>query len=321
MKPKIVGTGSYLPEKILTNKDLEKLIDTSDEWIQQRVGISSRHIAAGHETTGFMAAEAAKRALDMAGVSPQEIDLVLVATSTPDQMMPSTACSVQAALGCDKAFAFDLSSACAGFLFGLSVAQQYFSSGTVKNVLLIGSERNSRLVDWTDRSTCVLFGDGAGAAVLQAHPEDGVLATRMHTDGTCGSQLYVSDHFSTDAMSGELHSPTMQMEGNRVFKAAVNMLGQVAVETLNDLGMTQADLDWLVPHQANKRIIMATAKKFDIPEEKVVLTLKHHGNTSAASVPLALDVAVRDGRIKPDDILLLEAFGAGYSWGAAIVKF
>lgn len=321
MKPKIVGTGGYLPRKILSNLDLEKMVETSDEWIQQRVGISNRHIASSDETTAFMATEAAKRALDMAGLDPAEIDMILVATSTPDQMMPSTACSVQASLGCDKAFAFDLASACSGFVYGMSVVQQYFTAGTVKNVLLIGSERNSCLVDWSDRSTCVLFGDGAGAAVFTAHPEDGILATRLHSDGRALSQLYTTEHFPKDGLQNCITKPNFYMEGSKVFKAAVNMLGQVAVQTLADLGMTQADIDWLVPHQANKRIIMATAKKFNIPESKVILTLADQGNTSAASVPLALDTAIRDGRIKPGDILLLEAFGAGYSWGASIVKY
>ena len=324
MKAKIAGTGSYLPSKILTNADLEKMVDTTDEWILQRVGISSRHIATGHETNAFMATEAAKKALAVSGCAIDQIDLIIVATSTADHAMPSVAVEVQANLGNTHAMCFDLSAACSGFVYGLSVIKQFFATGAVKNALLIGSERMSRVIDWSDRSTCVLFGDGAGACVFTADETRGILSVKSHADGREKDSLFIQPRFPNDPFSdlpcGKVDA-YLQMEGSKVFKAAVNMLGEVALEVLQEEGLTQKDLDWLVPHQANLRIIMATAKKFDLPEEKVVLTLAHQGNTSAASVPMALDVAVRDGRIRPNDLLLLEAFGSGFVWGAALVRY
>ncbi len=331
MKAKIAGTGSYLPQRVLTNAELEKMVETSDEWIRQRVGITSRHIATHHESNVFMSTQAAKKALDMANVSPEEIDLIIVATSTPDHAMPSTATEVQAQLGCHRAFCFDMSAACSGFIYGMSVIQQFFATGAVKKALLIGSERMSRVVDWSDRSTCVLFGDGAGACVFTVSPSEseGVLSVKVHADGREKECLFISSHLSQEpgfestesTESLNFSNPHLKMEGPKVFKAAVNMLGEVALEVLEDQGLSAGDLDWLVPHQANLRIILATAKKFNLPEEKVVLTLDQQGNTSAASVPMALDTAVRDGRVKPGDLLLLEAFGSGFVWGAALVRY
>jgi len=333
MKAKIAGTGSYLPTKILTNADLEKMVETSDEWILQRVGISSRHIASlPHETNVFMATEAAKKALEMANISAQDLDLIIVATSTPDDAMPSTAVSVQALLANTQAMCFDMSAACSGFIYGLAVIKQFFATGALKKALLIGSERMSRVIDWTDRSTCVLFGDGAGACVFTADLTSGILSTQNHSDGREREALYVKGHLNHQTPefinSNSLQSSLdlekdvyLHMEGSRVFKSAVNMLGEVALGVLAQENLLPENIDWLVPHQANLRIIMATAKKLNLPESKIIITLTHQGNTSAASVPMALDHAVRAGKIKSGDLLLLEAFGAGFVWGAALVKF
>jgi len=335
MKAKIAGTGSYLPSKILSNAELEKMVETSDDWIIQRVGISSRHIASlPHETNVFMASEAAKKALEISGISAQDLDLIIIATSTPDDAMPSTAVSVQAVLGNTQAMCFDMSAACSGFIYGLSVIKQFFATGTSKKALLIGSERMSRVIDWTDRSTCVLFGDGAGACVFTADQDAGILSTQNHSDGREREALYVKGHLNSETpefikqASSSLQSCIdlekdvyLHMEGSRVFKSAVNMLGEVALGVLAQENLLPEDLDWLVPHQANLRIIMATAKKLNLPEEKIIITLTHQGNTSAASVPMALDHAVRAGKIKAGDLLLLEAFGAGFVWGAALVRY
>lgn len=336
MRAKIAGTGSYLPTQVLSNADLEKIVDTSDEWILQRVGISSRRIASSTETNVFMSTQAARKALAMANIDPAELDLIIVATSTPDHAMPSTAVEVQAALGSRKAFCFDMSAACGGFIYGLSVIKQFFATGEVKKALLIGAERMSRVVDWSDRSTCVLFGDGAGAAVFvvsEDSKQEGILSVKVHADGGEKDALYISNHLadqsrleieinsSSNSNSNSNLNPHLHMDGPRVFKAAVNMLGEVALEVLQDQNIAPEDIDWLVPHQANLRIILGTAKKLDLPEEKIVLTLGQQGNTSAASVPMALDIAVRDGRIQPGNLLLLEAFGSGYVWGAALVRY
>lgn len=318
---KISGTGSYLPETIMTNDDLATRVDTSDEWIRQRVGIISRHIASNKESNAFMATEAAKKALEAAELSAEQIDLIIVATSTSDLIMPSMATQVQGALGIENCIAFDISAACTGFVYALGVANQFFNNGAVKHALVIGAERMSRVVNWNDRSTCVLFGDGAGAVVLSQSNEPGIIATRMHSDGVNKELLYVPNKLGTDAFSLVAPEAHLLMEGNKVFKHAVNMLEEIVDQILEDSGLSKNDVDWLVPHQANERIIAATAKKLDMPMSKVVLTLPHHGNTSAASVPLALDAAVRDGRIKRGELLLLEAFGAGFVWGAALVKY
>jgi 3-oxoacyl-[acyl-carrier-protein] synthase III len=314
VKASIIGTGSYLPEKVLTNEELSKMVDTTDEWIQQRVGIKSRHIAAGHETTTYMAAEAAKEALDSAGLNFSEIDLILVATSTADDKMPSTAVKVQAALGESKCMCFDISAACSGFIYALDTAWQFIKSGSCKNVIVIGAESMSRVVDWSDRSTCVLFGDGAGAVILSAKgdssSDSGIIASKMYTDGSYRDLLYIEE------------AKCLAMEGNRVFKHAVSYLSKAVMDVIDSVdGVESSDIDWLIPHQANYRIIAAAAGKLNLPMEKVVLTLPHHGNTSSASVPLALDVAVRSGQIKPGELLLLEAFGSGFVWGAILLRF
>ena len=311
VKASIIGTGSYLPEKVLTNEELSKTVDTTDEWIQQRVGIKSRHIAARHETTTYMAIEAAKDALGSASLDFSEINLILVATSTPDDKMPSTAVKVQAALGKNKCMSFDISAACSGFIYALDTAWQFIKSGSCKNVLVIGVESMSRVVDWSDRSTCVLFGDGAGAVVLSAQENNsGIIASKMYTDGSYRDLLFIEE------------AKSLAMEGNRVFKHAVSYLSKAVTDVIGSVdGIEESDIDWLVPHQANYRIIAAAANKLNLPMEKVVLTLQHHGNTSSASVPLALDVAVKSGQINKGDLLLLEAFGSGFVWGAILLRF
>jgi 3-oxoacyl-[acyl-carrier-protein] synthase III len=317
----IKGTGSYLPENILTNEELAKTVDTSDEWIQQMVGIKSRHIASVHETTSYMATMAAKDALKSANMDFSEIDLILVATSTADDKMPSTAVKVQGALGPSKSMAFDINAACSGFIYGLEVAWNFIKSGSYKNILLIGAESMSKVVDWSDRSTCVLFGDGAGAVVLSTrfdenfdNAKSGIIASKMFTDGSYRDLLYIPGHPQAENF--------LAMEGNRVFKHAVTYLQEAVTEVLAGIdGITSSDIDWLIPHQANLRIIAAAAKKLKLSMDKVVLTLPEHGNTSAASVPLALDVAVKSGKVKPGELLLLEAFGSGFVWGAVLVRF
>ncbi|MFV2055017.1 MAG: beta-ketoacyl-ACP synthase III [Thiohalomonadales bacterium] len=319
---KIIGTGSFLPEKILTNSDLERLVDTTDQWITDRTGIKKRHIAAESETTCDLAEQASINALQSAGISADELNMIIVATTTPDQVFPSTACLLQERLGITHgAPAFDIQAVCTGFVYALSVADQYIRNGMAKNVLVVGAETLSRILDWTDRGTCVLFGDGAGAVVLQASDEPGILSTHIHADGQYKDLLSVSSGISkkySDIVDG---TAFMTMEGNEVFKMAVNTLGRIVDETLLANKFEKSDIDWLVPHQANVRIINATAKKLKMPMEQVVVTVQEHGNTSAASVPLALDVAIRDGRIKPGQMLLLEAFGGGFTWGSALVRY
>ena len=316
-----MGTGGYLPEKVLTNADLEKMVDTTDEWITERTGIKKRHVAVDGETTCDLAEKAARNAMDAAGVTKDDIDLIVVATTTPDRIFPSTACLLQQRLDIHGCAAFDVQAVCTGFVYALGVADKFIKTGSAKNALVIGAETMSRTVDWTDRTTCVLFGDGAGAVVLSASDEPGVLSTHLHADGQYEALLTMPAGVSEKPelfKSGEAY---MQMKGNEVFKMAVNTLGRIVDETLEANNMEKSDIDWLVPHQANIRIINATAKKLSMSSDNVVVTVDEHGNTSAASVPLALDVAVRDGRIKKGQTVLLEAFGGGFTWGSALLKF
>lgn len=315
---KITGTGSYLPEKIVTNKDFESTLDTTDEWIYARTGIRQRHVIGEHETTSSMAEIAAKNALDAAGIDASDIDLIIIGTSTPDRIFPSTACILQNKLGVGDCVAFDVQAACSGFIYALGIAHQFIKSGGAKNALVIGAEANSRILDYSDRSTCVIFGDGAGAVVLQASDEVGVLSTHMHSDGQYQDMLYVNNPIKDQLQDGE--NARMTMQGNDVYKVAVKTLSRIVDETLEANNMSKSDVDWLIPHQANIRIISSVAKKLNMPMEQVVLTIEQQGNTSAASVPLALDVAVRDGRVKKGDTVLMEAFGGGFVWGSALVR-
>lgn len=316
---RIIGTGSYLPEKVLTNADLEQMVDTTDQWITERTGIKERHIAAEGETTCDLAEQAARRAIEAAGVTPQDIDLIVLATTTPNQVFPSTACLLQQRLDIHGGAAFDVQAVCTGFVYALGVADNFIRAGSARTALVIGAETLSRIVDWNERTTCVLFGDGAGAVVLQASDEPGVLSTHLHADGSYHELLNVPGGISAGYAVESDHF--IQMRGNEVFKMAVNTLGRIVDETLAANGLEKSDVDWLVPHQANTRIVAATARKLKLPMERVVLTVERHGNTSAASVPLALDEAVRDGRIQRGDTVLLEAFGGGFTWGSALIKF
>ena len=313
----VAGVGSALPKKRVTNEELAAKVDTSDEWIVERTGIRNRYIASDDETTGSLAAEAARRALDSAGLDAREIDLIVLATATPDQTFPSTATKVQAALGINDCIAFDVHAVCTGFLYALSVADSMLRSGNANKALVIGAETFSRILDWDDRTTCVLFGDGAGALVLSAEETDsGILSTRLHADGRHNDLLFVDGGPSTTGTVGKL-----RMKGREVFRHAVVNLAAVLNEVLSDAGLTADDVDWVVPHQANARILDATAKKLGLPPEKVVVTVDQHANTSAASVPLALDTAVKDGRIKRGDLVVLEAMGGGFTWGAAALRY
>lgn len=318
-RSRFIGFGGYLPERIITNKELSEKIDTSDEWIRERTGICHRHIVSGKENCTFMAVEAAKQAIEYAGLQPEDIDAVIVATCTPDKVFPNTAVEVQRLLGIEKAFGFDISSACSGFVFALSVADNFIRTGQVKNVLLIGSEVYSRILDWQDRRTCVLFGDGAGAVVLSAvdakKDDNGVLGVYLHTDGRYADLLYV-EGVPTQFQDRCL----LRMNGKEVFRHAVTKLSEVVEEALDKHGLTYKDVDWLVPHQANLRIIAGMGKKLDLPAEQVIVTVDRHANTSAASIPLALNEAIRENRIKKGDLMVLEAFGGGLSWGAALVR-
>lgn len=318
---RIIGTGGYLPEKVLSNHDLEKMVDTSDQWITERTGIKKRHIAAENETTCDLAEHAARGAMDAAGVGPEDIDLIILATTTPDRVFPSTACLLQHRLNIHGCAAFDIQAVCTGFVYALGIADKFIRSGSHRCALVIGAETLSRIVDWTDRSTCVLFGDGAGAVVLSASDEPGILSTHLHADGEYKDLLSttggVSEGFPND-LDGTAH---IIMQGNEVFKMAVNTLGRIVDETLQANNMEKSDVDWLVPHQANIRIINATAKKLKLSTDHVVVTVQEHGNTSAASVPLALNEAVRDNRIQQGDTLLLEAFGGGFTWGSALLRY
>ena len=313
----IKGTGSALPARRVDNAELAKQVDTTDEWIVERTGIRSRYIAAEGETTATLAADACRRALEAAGVDAADVGLIVLATATPDQTFPASATKVQAMLGIPDCIAFDVAAVCSGFLYALSVADAMIRSGGAKTALVIGSETFSRILDWEDRTTCVLFGDGAGAILLQAEDgEAGILATKLHADGRHNELLYVDGGPSTTGTVGKL-----RMKGREVFRHAVTNLANVLTEVLADTGLTPADIDWVVPHQANARILDATARKLGLPPEKVIVTVDRHANTSAASVPLALDVAVRDGRIKRGDLLVLEAMGGGFTWGAAAVRY
>ena len=319
---RIVGTGSYLPEKVLTNADLEKMVDTNDEWIVSRSGIRERHIAADGETTGDLAFHAATRALEAAGLAGSDVELIVLGTTKPDLIFPSTACLLQHRLGANGCPAFDVNAACSGFIYALSVADQFIRSGMVKNALVVGAETLSRMVDWTDRGTCVLFGDGAGAVVLQADAEAGVISTHLHADGGKKDLLYnpagVSVGFDTSLPNAGVK---VLMAGSDVFKYAVKALDSVVDETLAANGLDKTDLDWLIPHQANLRIIEATAKRLQMPMDRVIVTVDRTGNTSAGSVPLALDEAVRSGRVQRGQLLLLEAFGGGFTWGSALIRY
>ena len=315
---RITGTGSYLPHKILSNNDLEKMVDTNDQWIQERTGIKKRHIIAENETTTDLAFNAAEKAIEAAGIENREIDLIIIATTTPTRIFPSTASLVQERLGISGCPAFDIQAVCTGFIYALTVADKFIKSGSAKNALVIGAESLSRIVDWSDRNTCVLFGDGAGAVVLQASEETGILSTHIHSDGKYNTLLSVPTgpgSMDTDA------KPYIEMQGNDVFKIAVRTLSNIADETLSANNLSKKDIDWLIPHQANIRIIAATAKKLGMSMDQVVVTVDEHGNTSAASIPLALDVAVRDGRIQRGETLLLEAFGGGFTWGSVLLNF
>ena len=318
MYSRIIGTGSYLPAKILTNFDLEKMVETSHDWIVSRSGVVERHIAADGEMASDLALHASRRALEAAGLSADEIDLIIVATTSPDQTFPSTACILQDKLGIRHGAAFDVQAVCSGFIYALNIADMTIRNGQARNALVVGTEVLSRLLNWQDRGTCVLFGDGAGAVVLQLSAAPGVLSAKLHADGRHRGMLSAKGSISNGTISG---NPYIEMDGKAVFKFAVKVLSDVVEEVLHANKITGADIDWLVPHQANIRIMEATAKKLGISMDKVVVTVAGHGNTSAASIPLALDVAVRDGRIKPGHNVLLEAVGGGFTWGAILLRW
>ncbi|SDX92738.1 3-oxoacyl-[acyl-carrier-protein] synthase-3 [Allochromatium warmingii] len=314
---RILGTGGYLPARVVTNADLEAQVETTDAWIRERTGIEKRHLVSEGETCCDLAEIAARRALAAAQLDPADLDLILVATTTPDQFFPSTACLLQQRLDVHGCPAFDLQAVCAGFVYAVDVADKYIRSGAAKHVLVVGAEAISRLVDWTDRTTCVLFGDGAGAVVLGAADAPGILSTHIHADGAYAELLQVPGGHG----NGRPELATLEMRGNEVFRFAVTTLGRIVDETLEANGLTKDDIDWLIPHQANIRIIQATARKLDLPLERVIVTVAEHGNTSSASIPLALDQAVRDGRIQRGQTLLMEAFGGGFTWGSVLVRY
>tara|TARA_A100001037_G_C15153121_1_gene641042 strand:+ start:6410 stop:7384 length:975 start_codon:yes stop_codon:yes gene_type:complete len=321
-RSQILGCGSYLPERVITNDEMAELVDTSDEWITARTGIKKRHIAADGEKTSDLALHAATAALSAAGVSVDDLDMIVLATATPDETFPATATVVQAELGMTRGFAFDVQAVCSGFVYGMAVADNFLKVGQADTALVIGAETFSRILDWSDRGTCVLFGDGAGAVVLKSEngdggPEDrGILATRLHADGRKHDMLYVDGGPSSTQSTGHL-----RMLGKEVFRHAVTNLSSVVLETLDEVGLASSDIDWLVPHQANKRILDSTAKKLKLSPERVIVTVQDHANTSAASVPLALDQATTDGRIKQGDLVLMEAMGGGFTWGACLARW
>jgi 3-oxoacyl-[acyl-carrier-protein] synthase-3 len=317
MYSRIVGTGKYLPERILTNADLEKMVETTDEWIRSRTGIEIRHIAADNELTSDLAAKAGLAALENAGMTASDIDLVIVGTTTPDLIFPNVSCLVQDKLKINACPAFSLEAACSGFLYSLVVADQFIRLGVAKRALVIGAETMSRIIDWTDRETCVLFGDGAGAVILEAAETPGILYSTLGADGRYRDLLYASSGVSLRQREGA----ALRMKGNEVFKVAVKTLENLVDDVVEKNNLEKGQIDWLIPHQANIRIISATAKRLEIPMERVILTVREHGNTSAASVPMALDTAIRDGRIKRGDLLLLEAFGGGFTWGASLIRY
>jgi len=318
---RIVGTGSYLPQKVLSNTELESMVDTSDAWIRERTGIEQRHIAATDEFTVDLAEHASRHAMDAAGISAADIDLIIVATTTADQVFPSTACLLQSRLDIHGCPAFDVQAVCTGFVYALAVADKFIQTGTSKCALVVGAETFSRIIDWTDRNTCVLFGDGSGAVVLKADQRPGVMSTHLHADGDYAKLLHVPSGVSNNYSAVQEGRAFVEMEGSDVFKMAVRTLGAIVDETLEANGLDRSAIDWLVPHQANKRIINATAKKLNMPLNKVVNTVAKHGNTSAASIPLALDTAVRAGDIQPGQLLLIEGFGGGFTWGSALIQY
>ncbi len=318
---RIIGTGGYLPEQVLSNAELEQRVDTSAEWIRERTGIEQRHVAAEGETTSDLAYHAATRALEMAQIPATSLDLIVVATTTPDHVFPSVATQVQERLQAFGCAAFDVQAVCSGFIYALSVAEQFIRTGAARRALVIGAETFTRILDWTDRGTCILFGDGAGAVILEASSEPGIISSHLHADGRYKELLWVPNGVSSGYARTRENAAFVHMKGNEVFKVAVNTLGRMVEETLTANQLSPADLDWLIPHQANLRIISATARKLHMPMEKVVVTVQNHANTSAASVPLALDTAVRDGRVQRGQLLLLEAFGGGFTWGSALVRY
>jgi 3-oxoacyl-[acyl-carrier-protein] synthase III len=325
IRARVIGTGAYLPDRRLTNQELERMVETSDRWIVERTGIRERRIAAPDEATSDLAAAAGRQALVASGVAASSVELIIVATATPDMLFPSTACLVQERLGAKQAFAFDLSAACTGFLYALAVADQYIRTGTYRTVLVIGAEVLSRMVDWTDRGTCILFGDGAGAVVLQAdRGARGILSTHMHSDGALWDLIHIPGGGSRRPPSAETLAERMnfvKMKGSETFRVAVRALEEVAREALAANGLSTGQLALIIPHQANLRILQAVAERLAVPAEKMFINVDRYGNTSAASIPIALDEAVRAGRVRPDDLLLLEAFGAGLTWGAAVVRW
>ena len=314
---RILGTGSYLPERVMTNAELETMVDTSDAWIRERTGIEKRHLVRDGETCSDLAEHAARQALEAAGLTPSDLDLILVGTTTPDQYFPSTACLLQQRLDVHGCAAFDLQAVCTGFVYALSVADKFIRTGAARCALVVGAETLSRVIDWTDRGTCVLFGDGAGAVVLGAAEEPGIISTHLHADGAYKDLLQIPGGIG----AGNREEAYMEMKGNEVFRVAVTTLGRIVDETLEANGLEKSDIDWLIPHQANTRIIQATARKLNLPMERVVVTVKEHGNTSAASIPLAFDQAVRDGRIQRGEMLLMEAFGGGFTWGSVLLRY
>ena len=317
----IAGTGRYLPEKILTNADLEKIVDTTDEWIRTRTGVERRHVVAPEQTTSDMCVEAAKVAMDAAGIGPADIDMVIIGTTSPDLIFPNIATLVQHRLGIPACPCIGLEAACTGFIYALTTADKFIKAGDVKRALVIGAECITKLVDWTDRNTCVLFGDGAGAVILEPSEEPGLITCHLGADGQYKDLLYYPVGASKDLHKAGTDEAAIMMKGKDVFKVAVNTLGNVATKALESAGVSQDELDWLIPHQANIRIIQATAKRLKLPMEKVILTVQDHGNTSAASVPMALDVGVRDGRVKRGQLVLMEAFGGGFTWGSVLMRF
>ena len=318
MYSRITGTGSYLPEKILTNLDLERMVDTSDEWIRTRTGITQRHIASEDQVASDLALYACQNAMKAAGVTSKDIDLIIVATTTPDMIFPSTACILQNKLGIENCPAFDVQAVCSGFIYALATADMFVSSGKCRNALVVGSEIYSKILDWNDRSTCVLFGDGAGAVVLSQSDQPGILSTHLHANGSYSNILSAPGCISGGKVQG---TPYINMEGNTVFKFAVKVLEEVVQEAISKNNLQTTDIDWLIPHQANIRIIQSTAKKLRLPMDKVVVAVDKHGNTSAASIPLALDIAVRDGRIQSGQLILLEGVGGGFTWGAVLLRW
>ncbi|MCK5435891.1 MAG: ketoacyl-ACP synthase III [Nitrosomonadaceae bacterium] len=318
MYSKVIGTGSYLPEKVLTNHDLENMVDTSDSWIRSRTGIEQRHIAADNEMASDLALNACRKAMKAADVSADEINLIIVATTTPDMTFPSTACILQYKLGIKDCPAFDVQAVCSGFIYALATADMFIRAGRYRTALVVGTEIYSRILDWTDRSTCVLFGDGAGAMLITQSDQPGILSNHLHADGSYYNTLSLSGSICSGKIKG---NPYVTMEGNTVFKFAVKVMEEIVHETVAENNLQISDIDWLIPHQANIRIIQSTAKKLGIPMEKVVTTIDKHGNTSAASIPLALDLALRDGRIRPGQHVLLEAVGGGFTWGAVLIRW